>query len=109
MLCGLLLQVKAVANNFVTDKVTPEVIQVGLNGLREVFARTPLVLEEEGMEALVQDLVMYRKFRDKGVAASARALMNIVRDLYPALLRRRDRGKDHGKHRSGVVGWLPLT
>lgn len=46
--------VRAIANNFVVDKVPPEAIQVGLNGLREVISRTPLVLEEEGMAGLMQ-------------------------------------------------------
>ena len=46
--------VKAIANNFVVDRVPPEAIQVGLNGLREVLSRTPLVLEEDGMGALIK-------------------------------------------------------
>ena len=172
--------VRMISNNFVSDHRPTEVMQIGLNSLREVFSRTPLVLEEEGMGDLIQvrpthghaprrthihphalrrthththihpstrkhhtlhvgkhvwsplceqgthvaenakglipecgcanegavswcglclcfqDLVQYRKFRDTGVVMAARSMLNVIRTLYPAVLRRRDRGKDHG-------------
>jgi hypothetical protein len=37
-----------------------QVIQIGLNTLREVFSRAPLVLEEEGMQDLVHVRVQRR-------------------------------------------------
>lgn len=87
--------VRTIANNFVSDHRPTEVMQIGLNSLREVFSRTPLVLEEDGMTDLIQDLVQYRKYRDNGVVMAARSMLNVVRTLYPAVLRRRDRGKEH--------------
>ena len=36
-------------------------VQVGLNAIREICARVPLIFEEEGAEALIQDLVEYKK------------------------------------------------
>ncbi len=43
-----------ISNNFVSDHRPTEVMQIGLNSLRELFSRTPLVLEEEGMSDLIQ-------------------------------------------------------
>jgi hypothetical protein len=64
-----------------------------LNALREVFARCPALIAEPGMDALVGDLVAYKSFKgSKGVAAAARGILNLVREWYPALLARRDRG-----------------
>jgi protein SDA1 len=86
--------VRAIAHAFISDGCAPEVVQVGLNSLREVFLRCPGVLTEEGMGDLVSDLVLYRKAKNKGVVAGARAILNLVREWYPALLRKRDRGVD---------------
>ena len=85
--------VRGIASAFISDGSAPEVVQVGLNALREVFLRCPVVLEEPGMGDLVSDLVLYRKSKNKGVVAGARAIMNLVREWYPSLLRRRDWGK----------------
>ncbi|KAE8187546.1 hypothetical protein CF336_g6523 [Tilletia laevis] len=42
---------------------------------------------------LLADLVSYRKSKDKGVAAASRGLMQLYREVNPALLKRRERGK----------------
>ncbi|RYY35179.1 hypothetical protein EON62_02705 [archaeon] len=86
--------IRGICNNFITDRNTPEVIQVGLNAVREIIAHCPVVLEEEGMRDLVSDLVLYRKYKNKGVVSAARAVLNLIREIYPAILRRRDWGKD---------------
>lgn len=86
--------VKSICSSFISDGCAPEVIQVGLNSLREIFMRCPVVLEEEGMADLIQDLAMYKKFKNKGVVASARSIVNLVREWYPSLLKRKDWGKD---------------
>jgi protein SDA1 len=86
--------VKNIARSFISDGCPPEQIQVGLNSLREIFLRQPVVLEEEGMADLISDLVLYKKAKNKGVVAGARAILNLVREWYPSLLRRKDWGKD---------------
>lgn len=91
----LLPIVKSIANNFVTERCSSEVIAVGINALRELFRRVPLVLECEGMDALIQDLVMYNRTRDKTIVMAARGILNLIRDIHPALLKRKDRGKTH--------------
>lgn len=57
-----------VIKNFVTEVNAPEVIEVGLNAIREVCARAVNILTEEELA----DLVGFRKFKNKGVAIPPR-------------------------------------
>ncbi len=41
----------------------------------------------------VQDLVLYKKFRNKEVAAAARGLIGLFRELNPSMLEKKDRGR----------------
>lgn len=80
---------KQLVDQFVHDKARPEVMTVGLKTVRELCLRTPLVMDE----TLLQDLVLYRKFRDKEVSNAARGLIGLFRELNPAMLAKRDRGR----------------
>lgn len=82
--------VKTIANGFVNDKSGPEVITIGINSIREICSRAPLVMTEE----LLHDLVEYKGHKNKGIMSATRSLLNVFRELNPALLRRRDRGRD---------------
>lgn len=82
--------VQAIANNFVTERCSGEVMTVGLNAMRVICARCPLAMNA----TLLQDLVQYRTYKDKSVMMAARALMQLYRALNPTLLARKDRGKD---------------
>ena len=42
----------------------------------------------------LQDLVGYRKFKNKEVSAAARALVGLFRELAPGMLAKKDRGRD---------------
>lgn len=79
-----------IANEFVSEASASEVATAGLNAIREICARQPLAMNE----TLLQDLVMYRKSKDKGVVMGARGLLSLYRDINPEMLKRRDRGKD---------------
>lgn len=79
-----------IANEFVSEAAASEVASAGLNGIREVCARQPLAMSE----TLLQDLVMYRKSKDKGVQMAARGLMSLYREVGADMLNRRDRGRD---------------
>ncbi len=46
------------------------------------------------MGRLLQDLALYKKFRDKEVASAARGLISLFRELAPGMLEKRDRGRD---------------
>ncbi|CEG45802.1 protein sda1 homolog isoform x1 [Plasmopara halstedii] len=103
----LLSIVKSIAHNFVTERCSSEVIAVGINALRELFRRVPLLLECEGIDVLVSDLIQYNRARDKTIVMAARGVLNLIRDIHPALLKRKDRGKFHNKdvkpHRFGEL------
>ncbi|GBF96025.1 hypothetical protein Rsub_08840 [Raphidocelis subcapitata] len=80
---------RQLVDQFVHDRARPEVIVVGLKTVREVCLRCPLLMGPE----LLQDLAAYKKFRDKEVASAARSVIGLFRDLNPALLAKRDRGR----------------
>lgn len=82
--------VQKIANEFVSEASASEVASAGLNAIREICARQPLAMNE----TLLQDLVMYRKSKDKGVMMAGRGLLSLFRELNPEMLKRRDRGKD---------------
>lgn len=80
---------KTIANNFITERNSSEVMAVGLNTIREICARCYLAIDED----LLQDLSKYKSYRDKSVQASARSLIQLFREKNPQLLERKDRGK----------------
>ncbi|XP_055814472.1 uncharacterized protein LOC129884145 [Solanum dulcamara] len=80
---------KQVVNQFVHDRSRPEAISVGLNVIREICLRMPLLMTED----LLQDLVLYRKSNEKAVSASARSLLTLFREVCPSLLVKKDRGR----------------
>jgi protein SDA1 len=45
-------------------------------------------------DTLLQDLVMYKKSKDKGVVMAAKGLLSLYREVGAELLKRRDRGKN---------------
>jgi protein SDA1 len=82
--------VRKIANEFVSEAAASEVACVGLNAIRELCMRQPLALEDD----LLQDLVMYKKSKDKGVSMAARGLLSLYREVGAEMLRKRDRGKN---------------
>jgi protein SDA1 len=81
--------VRAVANNFITERNTSDAIAMGLNTVREVCTRCPLVMTRE----LLADLAGYKTYRDRGVVMAARSLIQLYRKVRPELLPRKDRGQ----------------
>ena len=47
------------------------------------------------MDDFIQDLILYSKKAHKSVMIAAHSILNLVRDIYPALLKKGDRGKYH--------------
>ncbi|OCK82036.1 SDA1-domain-containing protein [Lepidopterella palustris CBS 459.81] len=82
--------VQKIANEFVSEAAATEVCSAGLNAIREICARQPLAMND----TLLQDLVMYRKSKDKGVMMAAKGLLSLYREVGAELLKKRDRGKD---------------
>ena len=82
--------VQKIANEFVSEAAATQVAAAGLNAIREICARQPLAMNE----TLLQDLVMYRKSKDKGVVMAAKGLTSLYRDVDAGMLKKRDRGRD---------------
>ncbi|GAA5916353.1 hypothetical protein JCM8208_005312 [Rhodotorula glutinis] len=80
---------RKIANEFVHSGVAAEVNSAGLNAITEICRRQPLAMSPD----LLQDLVEYRKSKDKGVMVAARGLLQLYREVNPTLLKRRDVGK----------------
>uniref|UniRef100_A0A672HFF8 Protein SDA1 n=1 Tax=Salarias fasciatus TaxID=181472 RepID=A0A672HFF8_SALFA len=81
--------IMTIANNFVTDRNSGEVMTVGINAIREVAVRCPLAINED----LLQDLTQYKTHKDKNVMMSARGLIQLFRSLNPQMLQKKDRGR----------------
>ena len=82
--------VQKMANEFVSEAAAAEVASAGLNGIREVCVRQPLAMNE----TLLQDLLQYRKSKDKGVQMAARGLLSLYREVGAEMLKKGDRGRD---------------
>jgi protein SDA1 len=82
--------IQKIANEFVSEASASEIASAGLNAIRETCARQPLAMED----TLLQDLVLYRKSKDKGVVMAAKGLMSLYREKDPEKLKKRDRGKE---------------
>ncbi|KAF7839867.1 protein SDA1-like protein [Senna tora] len=80
---------KQIVNHFVHDRSRPEAITVGLNVVRELCMRMPLLMTEE----LLQDLALYKKSHEKAVSVAARSLIALFREVCPSLLVKKDRGR----------------
>lgn len=79
-----------IANEFVSEAAAAEVAAAGLNAIREICVRQPLAMTE----TLLQDLVQYRKSKDKGVMMAAKGLLSLYREVGADMLKKRDRGKN---------------
>lgn len=79
----------AIANNFITERNSTDVMAVGLNAVREICARCPLAITED----LLRDLVQYKNYKEKSVMMAARSLIQLYRQSMPTLLHKKDRGR----------------
>lgn len=81
--------IRKLAHEFVHPGVSSQVVAAGINAIREICRRQQWAMEHD----LLEDLVAYRKSRDKGVMVAARSLLQLYREVNPELLRKRERGK----------------
>lgn len=82
--------IQKIANEFVSEAAAGEVAAAGLNAIREICVRQPLAMND----TLLQDLVMYRKSKDKGVMMAAKGLLGLYRQVGAEMLKKRDRGRE---------------
>lgn len=81
--------VQKIANEFVSEAAASEVASSGLNAIREICVRQHLAMND----TLLQDLVQYRRSKDKGTMMAAKGLLSLYREVGADLLAKRDRGK----------------
>lgn len=81
---------KYIIMNFANEACKEDRIVSGLNCIREMCQRMPLLMEEDDLNFLAT----LRYFKSKSVSSSAKALINLYRDLNPYLLRKEFRGKN---------------
>lgn len=78
-----------IVNNFVTERNSSDVMAIGLNAIRELCTRCPLVMSQD----LLRDLVEYKTYRDRSVMMAARSLIHVYRLSMPKLLHKKYRGR----------------
>ncbi|SNX87997.1 related to SDA1 - required for normal organization of the actin cytoskeleton; required for passage through Start [Melanopsichium pennsylvanicum] len=81
--------VRKLSDAFVHPGVSSEVVAAGINSIREICRRQPWAMED----TLLEDLISYRRSKDKGVCAASRGLLALYREVNPALLKKKERGK----------------
>ncbi|KAB0790528.1 hypothetical protein PPYR_09982 [Photinus pyralis] len=80
---------KTIANNFITERNSSDVMAIGINAVREICARCPLAMSND----LLSDLVEYKSYRERPVMMAARSLMHLFRTVRPELLHKKHRGR----------------
>lgn len=80
---------KTLANNFITERNSSDVMAIGLNAVREICNRCPLAISED----LLRDLTEYKNYKERSVMMAARSLIQSFRIMRPELLHKKDRGK----------------
>ncbi|KAF7457530.1 SDA1-domain-containing protein [Cryptosporidium felis] len=76
--------IKLLMDNFVNECCKPEIIVIGLNTIREICQRVPLVMDKDKL----LDLANFRKMNNKGVSIAAKSLINLYREIMPTILHR---------------------
>ncbi|ELP88996.1 hypothetical protein EIN_492550 [Entamoeba invadens IP1] len=81
--------VRTILNNFVSDRSRVEAQSLGLNTIRVICERCPLVMNK----GMLADLADYKKSHNKAVVSASRSIIELFKTLDPELLRKKDRGK----------------
>ena len=90
--------IRIIADNFVVESNSAEVMAVGINSIREISNRCPLAMTEE----LLQDLAEFKKHKIKAVSAAAKSLIALWREKNMKMLVRKDRGRPTEGFEQGV-------
>ncbi|CAH0547881.1 unnamed protein product [Brassicogethes aeneus] len=80
---------KTLANNFITERNSSDVMAIGLNAVKEICLRCPLSIDED----LLRDLAQYKMYKERAVMMAARSLIHLFRTVRPELLHKKDRGR----------------
>lgn len=75
--------IKKVLDNFLSEHCSEEYIVLGLNCLREICKRQPLVMTKE----LLEHINTFKNFKNKSVVMATAGLVNLFKEIRPSLLR----------------------
>ncbi|CAJ0586519.1 unnamed protein product, partial [Mesorhabditis spiculigera] len=81
--------IRCIAQNFISDRNSPEAMTVGINAVREILVNCPFAATEE----LMRDLAEYKQYKNKNVSMAAKGLIALCRTVNPKLLKKKDRGR----------------
>lgn len=90
---------RSIADGFVWNNVSTEIVTSGLNAMREMCVRCPLAMPDDLLDSLIED---YKSHKDRPAREAARSLLNLYRNINPAVLRKKNRGKE-GSMRSNAI------
>lgn len=81
--------IKHIVEHFVNDRCTELAMTMGLNVLREVFIKNPLLFDQD----MLNYLCGYYEYKNRNVSSAAKSLINAVRDSHPEMLEKKFRGR----------------
>lgn len=92
--------------NFANESCNEPNIVMGVNCIKQMCARMPMLIEEEDLNYVCS----LRKYKHKQVYRAVKGLINLYRDLCPAMLRKEHRGRmkklDDDDAKLGKRSWL---
>ncbi len=81
--------IEKVIDQYISEQVDNQVITIAINAIWEICLRQPAGITE----AQLHHIVNFWLYKDKSVAMATKSLVNLFRDINPALLESKDRGK----------------
>ena len=75
--------IKKILDNFLSEHCSEEFIVLGLNCLREICKRQPLVMSKD----LLEHINTFKSFKNRSVVMATSALINLFKEIRPSLLR----------------------
>lgn len=80
---------KHLVDNFVTERAHEEKINMGINTIREMCAKAPLIMDADTLNYIAT----FKDYKNRNVKSAARALINLFRDINPDLLEKQHQGR----------------
>ncbi|GFE55790.1 mystery 45A [Babesia ovis] len=84
--------IRQVMDQFVSEDRTNEVITAGINTLREIASRAPLLFPKD----MISQVVDFRNIKNKAVSMATKSFINLYREQAPELLHPTLRGREAG-------------
>ncbi|CAG9333610.1 unnamed protein product [Blepharisma stoltei] len=90
--------VKKLIDNFIGEQCAEETLILGLNTLREICKRQPLVVDADVLEYVAG----FKNYRNKSVVVAACSIISLYKEIKPSLLKKKLRG--NGEDQVGEFG-----